>query len=194
MLGHQLYALGIVNTPNLIFDSDAINILTEMYHDHDVSRWCSLSPLFTPPTNASSSHCPAVHSQRALQPRRDLAESALELALLGCHRKPQAVLTTKCTMRTSKRRSISSWVSPTTELSRAGGSSLAGTTRGTAQRTSRGHCTIRARIRMGYANSSTVEVAAEFWVEYSRPLLFTSLGKHFAWRMNHTLKLPGYVL
>ena len=35
---------------------------------------------------------------------------------------------------------------------------------------------------------------AEFWVEYYRPLLFTSLGKHFAWGMNSTLKLPGYVL
>ena len=35
--------------------------------------------------------------------------------------------------------------------------------------------------------------AADFWVEYYRPLLFTSLGKHFAWGMNSTLKLPGYV-
>ena len=34
---------------------------------------------------------------------------------------------------------------------------------------------------------------ADFWVEYYRPLLFTSLGKHFAWGMNSTLKLPGYV-
>jgi phosphatidylinositol 3,5-bisphosphate 5-phosphatase len=35
--------------------------------------------------------------------------------------------------------------------------------------------------------------AAEFWVEYYRPWLFTSLGKHFAWGMNSTLKLLGYV-
>ncbi len=33
-LGHQLYALGVVDTPNLAFDSDAVNMLTEMYHDH----------------------------------------------------------------------------------------------------------------------------------------------------------------
>src|SRR5882762_5482820 len=32
--GHQLYALGVVNSPNLPFDSDAVNMLTEMYHDH----------------------------------------------------------------------------------------------------------------------------------------------------------------
>src|SRR5258706_2540919 len=93
ILGHQLYALGIVDTPNLVFDSDAVNMLTEMYHDHGDSRWCSLSPLLTCTTNASFSHCPAVHRQRTRQPRRDLpADATLELALSGYHRKPQAVL------------------------------------------------------------------------------------------------------
>src|SRR5258706_10250363 len=92
ILGHQLYALGIVDTPNIVFDSDAVNMLTEMYHDHGDSRWCSLS-LLTPTTDASSSHCPAVHRQRARQPRRNLpADAALEFALSGYHRKPQAVL------------------------------------------------------------------------------------------------------
>jgi hypothetical protein len=33
-LGHQLYALGVVDSPNLAFDSDAVDMLTEMYHDH----------------------------------------------------------------------------------------------------------------------------------------------------------------
>jgi len=33
----------------------------------------------------------------------------------------------------------------------------------------------------------------DFWVEYYRPKLFTSLGKHFAYLMTSTLKLPGYV-
>ncbi|ORZ14234.1 SacI homology domain-domain-containing protein [Absidia repens] len=33
-LGHQLYALGIVASPYIEFDSDVINIFTEMYHDH----------------------------------------------------------------------------------------------------------------------------------------------------------------
>ena len=33
-LGHQLYVLGVVDNPNLAFDSDAVNMLTEMYHDH----------------------------------------------------------------------------------------------------------------------------------------------------------------
>ena len=34
----------------------------------------------------------------------------------------------------------------------------------------------------------------EFCFEYYRLLLFTSLGKHFAWGVNSTLELPGYVL
>jgi len=41
-LGHQLYALGVVDNPNLAFDSDAVNMLTEMYHDHGDS----MCPLF----------------------------------------------------------------------------------------------------------------------------------------------------
>ena len=37
-LGHQLYALGVVDNLNLAFDSDTVNILTEMYHDHGDSK------------------------------------------------------------------------------------------------------------------------------------------------------------
>ncbi|GMM31096.1 phosphatidylinositol-3,5-bisphosphate 5-phosphatase [Martiniozyma asiatica (nom. inval.)] len=33
-LGHQLYALGIINEKYLEYDSDVTNILTEMFHDH----------------------------------------------------------------------------------------------------------------------------------------------------------------
>jgi phosphatidylinositol 3,5-bisphosphate 5-phosphatase len=40
-LGHQLYALGVVDNPNLAFDSDAVNMLTEMYHDHGDSMFSS---------------------------------------------------------------------------------------------------------------------------------------------------------
>ena len=42
-LGHQLYALGVVDSPNLAFDSDAVNMLTEMYHDHGDSESVSRS-------------------------------------------------------------------------------------------------------------------------------------------------------
>lgn len=33
-LGHQLHALGIIDHPSVPFDSDVVNMLTEMYHDH----------------------------------------------------------------------------------------------------------------------------------------------------------------
>ncbi|KND03050.1 phosphatidylinositol-3,5-bisphosphate 5-phosphatase [Spizellomyces punctatus DAOM BR117] len=33
-LGHQLYALGVLAHPSVPFDSDAINLLNAMYHDH----------------------------------------------------------------------------------------------------------------------------------------------------------------
>lgn len=33
-LGHQLKALGVLTTPNMEYDSDAINIFTHMFHDH----------------------------------------------------------------------------------------------------------------------------------------------------------------
>ena len=36
-----------------------------------------------------------------------------------------------------------------------------------------------------------VQHRGDFWAEYYRPSLFTSLGKHFAYSMNSTLKLPG---
>ncbi|CAG8553035.1 6267_t:CDS:10, partial [Acaulospora morrowiae] len=33
-LGHQLYALGIIDKPRVDVDSDVVNMLTDMYHDH----------------------------------------------------------------------------------------------------------------------------------------------------------------
>ncbi|CAJ0636889.1 7190_t:CDS:10 [Entrophospora sp. SA101] len=33
-LGHQLYALGIIDQPKVHVDSDVVNMLTDMYHDH----------------------------------------------------------------------------------------------------------------------------------------------------------------
>lgn len=33
-LGYQLYALNVINDVNIDYDSDAVNLLTEMFHDH----------------------------------------------------------------------------------------------------------------------------------------------------------------
>ncbi|ORX37871.1 SacI homology domain-domain-containing protein [Kockovaella imperatae] len=38
--GHQLHALGLLGSPNLPFNCDAVDVLTEMYHDHgDTLAW-----------------------------------------------------------------------------------------------------------------------------------------------------------
>ncbi|WWD20149.1 hypothetical protein CI109_104625 [Kwoniella shandongensis] len=38
--GHQLYALGLIGSPYLPFSCDAVDVLTEMYHDHgDTLAW-----------------------------------------------------------------------------------------------------------------------------------------------------------
>src|SRR5258707_14342268 len=101
-------------------------------------------------------------------------------------------------MRTSRRRSLSSWVSPTIELSRArrlkfGGYDAWYDTKQLerplydTRKCSNGMCEF---VNRGGSRRTT----AKFWVEYYRPLHFTSFGKHFASGMNSILKLPGYVL
>lgn len=74
--GHQLYALGVVGNPNLSFDSDAVNMLTEMYHDHGDSTHhikIFLPPL---PLTFSTSHCSSVYRKCTCQPGRDLSANA----------------------------------------------------------------------------------------------------------------------
>ena len=85
VLGHQLYALGIVDSPNLVFDSDAVNMLTEMYHDHGDSEYqLFLIPEFNYPILMFSSYRTAVHRQCLGQPRRDVqAYATLELPFAG---------------------------------------------------------------------------------------------------------------
>lgn len=78
-LGHQLYALGVVDSPNLAFDSDAVNMLTEMYHDHGDSESSTLDFLVGMYRLNCGSSCDAVHWQRARQSSRDVpAYAALE--------------------------------------------------------------------------------------------------------------------
>ena len=59
-LGHQLYALGVVDSPDLAFDSDAVNMLTEMYHDHGDSNIYSSFPSVALIYH-SSSNCLAIY-------------------------------------------------------------------------------------------------------------------------------------
>ena len=74
-LGHQLYALGVVDTPNLAFDSDAVNMLTEMYHDHGDSTLNACDNLIVPLMTMSRSRL-AVHWQCIGQQSGDISTDA----------------------------------------------------------------------------------------------------------------------
>jgi hypothetical protein len=144
-------------------------------------------------TNYLSSYCAAVHGQRPRQPRRDLSAHA---TLRGTSSRISSGSTsTRCSMQTSRLRPASSWVSLRTGLSRASGSSLAGTMRGmTRGISSNSRYTTRVSVRIVYVERGESRgTTAEFWVEYYRPWLFMNSGKHFAWEMNSTLKLLRYV-
>ena len=64
--GHQLYALGVVGSPNLSFDSDAVNMLTEMYHDHGDSMH-RVQVLLATSLTFSISSCSSIYWERACQ-------------------------------------------------------------------------------------------------------------------------------
>ena len=92
-LGHQLYVLGVVDNPNLAFDSDAVNMLTEMYHDHGDSMFFSLSLCPSRILDPCFSLGHAIYRQCTCQPRRDLpAHATLEQPLPRHHREFPAVL------------------------------------------------------------------------------------------------------
>ncbi|KIP11132.1 hypothetical protein PHLGIDRAFT_64286 [Phlebiopsis gigantea 11061_1 CR5-6] len=171
-LGHQLYALGVVDSPNLAFDSDAVNMLTEMYHDHGdtlAMQYTGSALVNRVETYRRMPHWNS-HSRDIIENfRRFYTNSLLDAdkqaainLFLGIHN--DRVIT-----QSVQRGSYHNWykaehLQPVYDLDEC--------ERGIEE---------------------FVRERGEFWVEYYRPLLFTSLGKHFVYSMNSTLKLPGYV-
>ncbi|KAF8628570.1 hypothetical protein AX17_005966 [Amanita inopinata Kibby_2008] len=170
-LGHQLYALGIVDNPNLAFDSDAVNMLTEMYHDHGdtIALQYTGSALVNrvemyrrmPHWNSHSrdiiENIRRFYANRLLDPEK---QAAINLFL--------GVQSDRVRRHSPVRDGYRSWfhkeyLDPPYVL----------------EECDRKLCEV-VRTNKG-----------DFWAEYYRPLLFTSLGKHFAYSMNSTLKLPG---
>ncbi|KAJ2920989.1 hypothetical protein H1R20_g16104, partial [Candolleomyces eurysporus] len=137
-LGHQLYALGVVESPNLAFDSDAVNMLTEMYHDHGDT--IALQYTGSALVNRVETYRRMPHWNSH---SRDIIENVRRFY-------------TNALLDADKQTAINLFLGVQSER------------------------TIANPPNKG-----------DFWVEYYRPLLFTSLGKHFAYSMNSTLKLPG---
>ncbi|RDX41180.1 hypothetical protein OH76DRAFT_1365037 [Lentinus brumalis] len=170
-LGHQLYALGVVDTPNLAFDSDAVNMLTEMYHDHGDSlalQYTGSALVNRVETYRRMPHWNS-HSRDIIENlRRFYANSLLD---------------------NDKQAAINLFLGVPSEKT----STRSPRTRGNYQKwfTDEHLGTAYPLEECEQAVTHFVNTRADYWIEYYRPLLFTSLGKHFAFSMNSTLKLPG---
>ncbi|OBZ74532.1 Polyphosphoinositide phosphatase [Grifola frondosa] len=169
-LGHQLYALGIVDNPNLAFDSDAVNMLTEMYHDHGDSlalQYTGSALVNRVETYRRMPHWNS-HSRDIIENlRRFYANSLLDADKQTAINLFLGIQSDKTSVRPPERGNYQRWF-------------------------------LQEHLEPAYRLSDCEQGILEFvnnrgdyWIEYYRPLLFTSLGKHFAFSMNSTLKLPG---
>ncbi|KAJ7063534.1 polyphosphoinositide phosphatase [Mycena amicta] len=169
-LGHQLYALGVVENPNLAFDSDAVNMLTEMYHDHGDTialQYTGSALVNRVETYRRMPHWNS-HSRDIIENiRRFYTNSLLDADKQTAINLFLGVEDERPITQPQVRSGYQKWfneehLQPPYAL---------------------GDCDRGLR--------DFVQHKSDFWVEYYRPLLFTSLGKHFAYSMNSTLKLPG---
>ncbi|KAH8822765.1 polyphosphoinositide phosphatase [Flagelloscypha sp. PMI_526] len=170
-LGHQLHALGIIETPNLSFDTDVVDMLTEMYHDHGDTialQYTGSATVNRVETYRGKPHWNS-HSRDIIENIRrfytnsllDADKQAATNLFLGV--KDSETIISKA----PSRKGYTNWYNP-------------------------------EHLEPPYVVSECdqslrefVLARGDFWTEYYRPLLFTSLGKHFAYSMNSTLKLPG---
>ncbi|KDQ54485.1 hypothetical protein JAAARDRAFT_38159 [Jaapia argillacea MUCL 33604] len=169
-LGHQLYALGIVDSPNLPFDSDAVNMLTEMYHDHGDTialQYTGSALVNRVETYRRMPHWNS-HSRDIIENfRRFYTNSLLDADKQAAINLFLGVQQERPTHSCPKRSGYQQWFR-------------------------------RENLQPPYplrdcevGIEAFAKTRGDFWIEYYRPLLFTSLGKHFAYSMNSTLKLPG---
>ncbi|KAJ7611579.1 SacI homology domain-containing protein [Roridomyces roridus] len=169
-LGHQLYALGVVENPNLSFDSDAVNMLTEMYHDHGDSialQYTGSALVNRVETYRRMPHWNS-HSRDIIENiRRFYTNSLLDADKQTAINLFLGVQSERPIIHPAIRGGYQKWFH-------------------------------EKHLQPPYALNDCdrglrefVQNKSDFWVEYYRPLLFTSLGKHFAYSMNSTLKLPG---
>ncbi|KAG6916548.1 hypothetical protein DXG01_006431 [Tephrocybe rancida] len=164
-LGHQLYALGVVESPELAFDSDAVNMLTEMYHDHGDTIALQYTGSALVNRVETYRHMPHWNSHS-----RDIIENIRRFY-------------TNSLLDADKQTAINLFLglpsaspSPTHPPARSGYRAWFDPAH-LAQPYALPTCTaaLEAFVRKG---------GGDYWVEYYRPLLFTSLGKHFAYSMN----------
>ncbi|KAJ3557105.1 hypothetical protein NM688_g1653 [Phlebia brevispora] len=169
-LGHQLYALGVVDSPNLAFDSDAVNMLTEMYHDHGdtlAMQYTGSALVNRVETYRRMPHWNS-HSRDIIENfRRFYTNSLLDADKQAAINLFLGVSNERLISQPVQRGSYRDWYN------------------------SRHLEAAYEREECERGIQEFVRDRGDFWIEYYRPLLFTSLGKHFVYSMNSTLKLPG---
>ncbi|KAJ3865788.1 polyphosphoinositide phosphatase [Lentinula novae-zelandiae] len=169
-LGHQLYALGVVENPNLAFDSDAVNMLTEMYHDHGDT--IALQYTGSALVNRVETYRRMPHWNSH---SRDIIENIRRFY-------------TNSLLDADKQAAINIFLGITNDRPIA----LPPVRGGYRQWFDEEHLKPPYVIEdCDQKLRDFVRYRGDFWIEYYRPLLFTSLMKHFAYSMNSTLKLPG---
>ncbi|THH30440.1 hypothetical protein EUX98_g3744 [Antrodiella citrinella] len=169
-LGHQLYALGVVDSPNLAFDSDAVNMLTEMYHDHGdtlAMQYTGSALVNRVETYRRMPHWNS-HSRDIIENfRRFYTNSLLDADKQAAINFFLGIQNDRTISHPVIRGGYRDWFNPA-------------------------HLEPVFRLDECQENiQQFMQARGNFWVEYYRPLLFTSLGKHFVYCMNSTLKLPG---
>ena len=204
--GHQLYALGIVNSPNLPFDSDAVNMLTEMYHDHGDSKPKIRHLIgYSPFPALALQYTGSALVNRVETYRRMLHWNSHSRDIIENLRRfyTNSLLGECCGSRVVVG-GLFFVVNAFTDADKQAAINLfldVHTDRTTTQPPRRSGYQIwfsekNLEPAYGYTECKGGVIKfmgskSEFWVEYYRPLLFTSLGKHFVYSMNSTLKLPG---
>ncbi|KZT18255.1 polyphosphoinositide phosphatase [Neolentinus lepideus HHB14362 ss-1] len=169
-LGHQLYALGVVDSPNLVFDSDAVNMLTEMYHDHGDTialQYTGSALVNRVETYRRMPHWNS-HSRDIIENfRRYYTNSLLDADKQTAINLFLGVQSERSMTQPPQRSGYRQWFH--------------------AENLQPPY--VLEKCEKGI--NDFAKNRSDFWIEYYRPLLFTSLGKHFAYSMNSTLKLPG---
>ncbi|KAG8902243.1 phosphatidylinositol-3,5-bisphosphate 5-phosphatase [Tulasnella sp. 403] len=182
--GHQLYALGVVDDPNLEFDSDAVNMLTQMYHDHGDTialQYTGSALVNRVETYRRIPHWNS-HSRDMIENiRRFYANSMLDAdkqmainVFLGI---PETSPTT---------------VTPGRPLSAPMSSKRLPSHRPYREWYNPKH--LEPLFNLDECTTGLcdfVNAKGDYWDEYYRPRLFTSLGKHFTFQMMSSVGLTG---
>ncbi|TIA99509.1 hypothetical protein E3P96_02910 [Wallemia ichthyophaga] len=168
---HQLHALGIIEKPALVHDTDAVNMLTEMYHDHGDTIALQYG---------GSALVNRVETYRKINQwnshSRDLVENIKRYyanSLLDADKQAAIDLFLGQTSSSVSFDSLTSIPLPSAEFFKIDQDN-----------------NIKETKDLEYQGKSKAEahLSHDYWQHFYRPRLFTSLERHFSTNMNSTLK------